>query len=545
MLKRLAFSLVLVMVFSLSVAASDIYSDVPADHWAYQSVKKLVDAGVLSGFPDGEFKGDALLTRYEMATYTARAIDYVVTNVERMNRTQAAVITKTLDELVTEFDRELTMLALDTRAVKLELERLKASLEPWVVKASVTVQSETVEVEGSAFEDPFAADLKAVDPKAGVEARFDATLSGKLSGYNVEFAWAGSGTWDAFNSEYYPTVERVFLKAYGNGHTVVAGTLEDVAYNDFILSDDDRVVFGLKATVDSGMLHTDRFDITVANYLDHMGTRGVLATEATKSVFDWTVKAFAGVHLDSSASSDFVENTVLGVNAARVRDDYSITGTFARDKAGNTSKSVGIGYKAIDSLDLELEYTDIENGFSGILASVDPEKTFVVKGTIGLTEYLNVYYEGTKDFNGPEGLANRIGARVKQYRLLPGFNINLDAYNVSGPVKQVFGYAANTEFALGPMAKARLAYGAEDGKTSLVAELNGEHQVGPVAVNGAIKYQSEEKGNFTKYHLGLEKMLSDVTRIGLNYDVSHYVDAKDQNNNFDVTRFFFFINASF
>ena len=71
-------SLVLAMAMALGVTASayaaNPFSDVPAGHWAYDSVNKLVAAGVVDGYPDGTYGGDKLMTRYEMAQIVAKAM---------------------------------------------------------------------------------------------------------------------------------------------------------------------------------------------------------------------------------------------------------------------------------------------------------------------------------------------------------------------------------------------------------------------------------------------------------------------------------------
>ena len=70
-------SLVLAMAMALGVSATAFaanpFSDVPAGHWAYGSVSKLAAAGIVDGYPDGTFKGDNLMTRYEMAQIVAKA----------------------------------------------------------------------------------------------------------------------------------------------------------------------------------------------------------------------------------------------------------------------------------------------------------------------------------------------------------------------------------------------------------------------------------------------------------------------------------------
>jgi hypothetical protein len=50
------------------------FSDVPANHWAYQYIQSLAADGIIDGYPDGKFKGDRPLTRYEMAVVVARVI---------------------------------------------------------------------------------------------------------------------------------------------------------------------------------------------------------------------------------------------------------------------------------------------------------------------------------------------------------------------------------------------------------------------------------------------------------------------------------------
>ncbi len=71
-------SLVLAMALALGVTASayaaNPFTDVPAGHWAYDSVAKLVAAGVVDGYTDGAFAGDKLITRYEMAQIVAKAM---------------------------------------------------------------------------------------------------------------------------------------------------------------------------------------------------------------------------------------------------------------------------------------------------------------------------------------------------------------------------------------------------------------------------------------------------------------------------------------
>jgi hypothetical protein len=55
-------------------------ADVPASHWAYAAIQTLAADGLIDGYPDGSFKGDRPLTRYEMAAIVARVIAKIEAN---------------------------------------------------------------------------------------------------------------------------------------------------------------------------------------------------------------------------------------------------------------------------------------------------------------------------------------------------------------------------------------------------------------------------------------------------------------------------------
>lgn len=57
---------------SQEVKMSGVFKDIPAKHWAESSVKAVKEAGVMGGYPDGTFKGDQPVTRYELAAALAK-----------------------------------------------------------------------------------------------------------------------------------------------------------------------------------------------------------------------------------------------------------------------------------------------------------------------------------------------------------------------------------------------------------------------------------------------------------------------------------------
>ena len=90
--------------------AANPFSDVTPDSWAYQAVSQLANAGVINGYPDGTFKGQNNITRYEMAQMVAKAM----ANQDRANAEQQAMINRLADE----FSNELNNLGV--RVARLE-----------------------------------------------------------------------------------------------------------------------------------------------------------------------------------------------------------------------------------------------------------------------------------------------------------------------------------------------------------------------------------------------------------------------------------------
>ncbi|WP_298704537.1 YadA-like family protein [uncultured Veillonella sp.] len=78
--------------------AAKNFNDLPKDHWAYGYVKSLADQGLLQGYPDGEFKGDRQLTRYEFAAVVYRALQ------------NGAAIDTNMARAIDEFNPEITRL---------------------------------------------------------------------------------------------------------------------------------------------------------------------------------------------------------------------------------------------------------------------------------------------------------------------------------------------------------------------------------------------------------------------------------------------------
>ena len=69
--------LVVLTLLSISVLSLGAFRDIPKGHWAEAYVQKLEEIGVVTGFPDGTYRGDEAITRYQIALYIVRTLDYV------------------------------------------------------------------------------------------------------------------------------------------------------------------------------------------------------------------------------------------------------------------------------------------------------------------------------------------------------------------------------------------------------------------------------------------------------------------------------------
>ena len=154
---RKATLVVLLLVIALPVFAQE-FPDVPPDHWAYQAVQELVNAGIIEGYPDGTYGGRRAMTRYEFAQAIARAIPVIQENCKGICGPAGeagacgppgppgppGVKPEELDairKLVDEFKNELAALGVDVEALRRDMAALcerVAALEDEVSRVKIT-----------------------------------------------------------------------------------------------------------------------------------------------------------------------------------------------------------------------------------------------------------------------------------------------------------------------------------------------------------------------------------------------------------------------
>lgn len=102
--KRFALVLAVMLVISMSasVVAANPFADVPAHHWAYDSIVQLQAVGLIEGYPDGTYGGAKTLTRYEAAMVFARALANLEALVESNTADSKAELLAELDAVSAE-----------------------------------------------------------------------------------------------------------------------------------------------------------------------------------------------------------------------------------------------------------------------------------------------------------------------------------------------------------------------------------------------------------------------------------------------------------
>ena len=212
MKKQFATILAATAVLGVTTAfAANPFSDVTPDSWAYQAVSQLAQSGIVNGYPDGTFKGQNNITRYEMAQMVAKAM----ANQDRANAEQQAMINRLADE----FSNELNNLGVRV-----------ASLEDRVGNVKVTgdmrLRYRDAEKENSKF------DARArVQFNAKVNDRTDAVVRMATDRFELGDATANTGVKVDRAYVNHKFGERVSVKAGRFGQMLGAGLAYDDAFD--------------------------------------------------------------------------------------------------------------------------------------------------------------------------------------------------------------------------------------------------------------------------------------------------------------------------
>ena len=292
---------------STTLAAANPFSDVPADHWAYDAASQLAADGVIEGYGDTTFRGNQNITRYEMAQMIAKA----------MAKSDVSAADKALiDKLAAEFSDELNNLGVRVS----NLER-NADMVKWNGQARYRYWSQRYENEKGSKDKKNKDQLTfRLEPTAevnnhwAVKSRIDASTDPSEDGsadLTVKRVWA-QGDYNNF---------QVKLGKLPLASTETAGMLFDDQFSGA------QVTFGnkLKATVEAG-----RWDLKNSNAQSALNAVAK-ATDDTSNYQGIMLNGTAGKLYGGAAYRHFSSEAFKAINNS------------SSDKA--KMWSVGAGYK--------------------------------------------------------------------------------------------------------------------------------------------------------------------------------------------------------
>ena len=316
MKKILALAAVAALTAGVSAYAANPFSDVTADDWAYQAVSDLSAQGVVEGYPDGTFKGERNMTRYELAQIVAR----LMAKEDQLNAEQQA----TLDKLAGEYADELANLGV--RVSNLEK---KVGNISWAGDAKMMYTNNAKKDGADTYKGRIRLNVKGqVNDATYVQGRIVTNMYFK----------------DADNDDGNTTMDRLFVNHnFGDKTSVVLGR-------------QDLTVFG-------GLEYDDAFDGAKLAYNDGKFDAYAAFGQLNAGKFDSEDVAFGGLGYDFGAAKlnaayfNFVGlekktfDSIWGANLVVPVQDFSVFGEYWDSNAdkNDSAYQAGLGYSTLDA----------------------------------------------------------------------------------------------------------------------------------------------------------------------------------------------------
>ena len=298
--------------------AANPFSDVTPDSWAYQAVSQLAAAGIVNGYPDGTFKGQNDITRYEMAQMVAKAM----ANQDRANAEQQAMINRLADE----FSNELNNLGVRV-----------ARLEDRVGNVKVTGDARLRYRDAEHAKSKFDARAR-VQFNAKVNDRTDAVVRLTSGNFELGNSQNGGNSNATIDRAYvnHKFGERVSLKAGRFGQTIGGGLAFDGTFdgaqlnagNDKIMA---QAAYGYMVSGEAAGLTKDQ---NVTN--TYLGLKGKVGKHTMVGGF------YDRVNQDSTNGY----KNIYGFNADANFDKVWVGGEWLKDSHVDESQAwtAGLGY---------------------------------------------------------------------------------------------------------------------------------------------------------------------------------------------------------
>ena len=343
MKKILAMAAVAALAAGASAYAANPFSDVSTSDWAYQAVADLSDQGIVEGYPDGTFKGQTNITRYEMAQIIAR----LMAKEDQYNAEQRA----TIDKLAGEYADEL-----DSLGVRVSNLEKKVGNISWSGDARMRYQSKD-----NSADDSWNGRIR-INMKGQVNE--NTTVNARLSTGNVDFQGEDNAdvNAEALNVVHDFGAWDITLGRYANNFGNQGGWL----YNSSWGFDGAQVAaeFG-KVGLAVGYGQFNSAQTTGAAAIDDQDTFYAKA-DADLGAFD----LYATYYSNQESNAD-VDYDIWGVGAVVPVGDFRVFGEYwentSYDGNGDDAWNAGIGYgkkdlKKVGTWQLDVAYNDVGAG---------------------------------------------------------------------------------------------------------------------------------------------------------------------------------------
>ena len=321
MKKILALAAAAALTAGVSAYAANPFSDVTADDWAYQAVSDLSAQGVVEGYPDGTFKGERNMTRYELAQIVAR----LMAKEDQLNAEQQA----TLDKLAGEYADELANLGV--RVSNLEK---KVGNISWAGDAKMMYTNNAKKAGTDTYKGRIRLNVKGqVNDSTFVKGRIVT---------NMYFKDAGT---DDGNT----TMDRLFVNhSFGDKTSVVLGRQDLTVFSGL---EYDDAFDGAKLAYNDG-----KFDAYAAFGQMNAGTDARKATDAAFGGlgYDFGVAKLNAAYFNftgDKAKTAYGFDSIWGANLVVPVDNFSVFGEYWDSNADKNDNAyqAGIGYSTLDA----------------------------------------------------------------------------------------------------------------------------------------------------------------------------------------------------
>ena len=320
---------------STTFAAANPFSDVPADSWAYDAVSTLAADGVIDGYPDGTYKGQNTMTRYEMAQIVARAM--AKTDIDKADKAL-------VDKLAAEFAEELDNLGVRVADLEKKSDNVK-----WGGELRYRYWDADSDVNGDSSYNRIMFRLM---PKAYI-GESGWTANARIN-YSFDMGSSNNAGFDPTDND--ASVDLAYVEGPLFGGTVQAGRLPAFTATGLVF--DDRID-GVQYKGGSDVFQTT---VTAGRYRNSLDEAWVNGTNVGNTFLGGTTNSdittdFYGIQFDYTPSDKLALNA--GYNAL-TGIDWDNAHAFNGYKYGNDTDAqiwyVGGTYKFNNSLALQGEF---------------------------------------------------------------------------------------------------------------------------------------------------------------------------------------------